>query len=531
MYIFRLKKTGTTLYDMNYPYKKKRFIYNAIVPKKKEAVSSVPQPDFPDDFNTFTSQPNKKIKLTENNEEVVKKQTNKKDDFLFELIDDDFDFTQAADEIDQIEIAASQQVKTNGFTKAQPILIDGPKVNQVRQYNPFSDSQTVNSTLSLKIPKRKPILPSNSSSENLNNLSLQPNKNGITFSTKSRSGKDVTPTKEFSLGNKNVHTLQQRKLLEAQDQVKEYKNKLAETERKFHSKDGEIKILRDSMRKLTEEERKHKEMINRLENDLKTQQTEKEKNLFREVDRLKTQLEFKEREIQNALEKQRKTVHLKQSPKRTPSNKNSLGSGFQKDLPSKELKREPNISGPARPKAQKINKCKLLRKRIDSNYRMSTWSKEIIKHAESKIVKTEGIDFTCSHSVPCYKTQDFDFYRSLQQSLDIIENDIYFIGDFVGKVNKHINDMQCLLLKPKSGSLQSNKINQIEDDKSHSSCLFCEQSYEHGLKALMILHEVCCISAAVRKHLLYGLEFLQEQGRNTNNNNHQKVRYSCKYLL
>merc|ERR1712072_149746 len=102
--------------------KKKKFSYSAVVKKPFVPPSRVAKNnvDFPDDFKSF-SQSSKKQKIEEekvgtnlptvcNGKAVGQGSVDlmPQDDLMNVLMDDDFDFSEAANEIDQIEIAASQ---------------------------------------------------------------------------------------------------------------------------------------------------------------------------------------------------------------------------------------------------------------------------------------------------------------------------------------------------------------------------------------------------------------------------------------
>lgn len=240
--------------------KKKRFVYKAVVSQNKTGQNqkreSRDQFKFPDNLDNFVSQPAKKAKL-END-------TKKKDNLLDDLIDDDFDFNEAANEIDQIEINLSQQISTQ---------------------KPKKDHND-KTTLSLKIPKN--IHPTSQSSL------LSPLRPPLTKNIPVFSKGALPPSSNHRYNAQTGSTLcngdNNSTIKELQKQLENYKVKLEESEKKYFSKDGEIKILRETLRKQSEDEFKHKETIGKLQHQLKTQQSEKEETLQREVEKLQTEL-------------------------------------------------------------------------------------------------------------------------------------------------------------------------------------------------------------------------------------------------
>lgn len=270
--------------------KKKRFVYKAVVSQNKTGQNqkreSRDQFKFPDNLDNFVSQPAKKVKL-ENDKK-------KKDNLLDDLIDDDFDFDEAANEIDQIEITLSQQISTQ---------------------KPKKDHND-KTTLSLKIPKN--IHPTSQSSL------LSPLRPPLAKSIPVFSKGTLPPSSNHRQNAQTGYTLcngdSNSKIEELQKQLENYKMKLEESEKKYFSKDGEIKILRETLRKQSEDEFKHKEAIGNLQHQLKTQQSEKEETLQREVEKLQTELQFKVKEIDDLHQKQKRlaanqSVRQNQSPK------------------------------------------------------------------------------------------------------------------------------------------------------------------------------------------------------------------------
>merc|ERR1711931_618850 len=160
--------------------KKKKFAYNAVVKKPfvqpSSSVAKNANVKFPDDFRSF-SQTSKKQKMAE--EKMCSKEKGglsvskesktgrlggemkeNLDDLIFPkddgillphddiLMDDDFDFSEAANEIDQIEIAASQMMNAKRKPKEAKSNLDGNILDELLS------GTSSGSNLSLKLPKK-----------------------------------------------------------------------------------------------------------------------------------------------------------------------------------------------------------------------------------------------------------------------------------------------------------------------------------------------------------------------------------------
>merc|ERR1711931_36754 len=166
--------------------KKKKFAYNAVVKKPfvqpSSSVAKNANVKFPDDFRSF-SQTSKKQKMAEEKMSSKEKgglsvskegktgrfggeMTENLGDLIFPkddgvllphddiLMDDDFDFSEAANEIDQIEIAASQMMNAKHKPKEAKSNLDGDILDELLSCTSSGSNLSNGSKSSLKLPKK-----------------------------------------------------------------------------------------------------------------------------------------------------------------------------------------------------------------------------------------------------------------------------------------------------------------------------------------------------------------------------------------
>ena len=111
----------------------------------------------------------------------------------------------------------------------------------------------------------------------------------------------------------------QKQLAELKTDHVAAKTKIKFLEEEKFGKDGELKILRDSLEHFRNEEKKLHEQMRSMQQKQLREQSEKEKELEKQVESLNTRLQFKEREVMQALEQNKKlSVTNHSPPKRKP---------------------------------------------------------------------------------------------------------------------------------------------------------------------------------------------------------------------
>ena len=439
--------------------KKKRFVYKAVVSQNKTGQNqkreSRDQFKFPDNLDNFVSQPAKKAKL-END-------TKKKDNLLDDLIDDDFDFNEAANEIDQIEINLSQQISTQ---------------------KPKKDHND-KTTLSLKIPKN--IHPTSQSSL------LSPLRPPLTKNIPVFSKGALPPSSNHRYNAQTGSTLcngddNNSTIKELQKQLENYKLKLEESEKKYFSKDGEIKILRETLRKQSEDEFKHKETIGKLQHQLKTQQSEKEETLQREVEKLQTELQFKVKEIDDLHQRQKQLavnqlVRQNQTPKL--QNRTSFPvDGFlarSKDTEDKQETTSARIS-----KKKKV----FIRTFTDMwqdtghlNYSMIVFN-DVIKNLTRKLEQN-----LCSHPGKESKTNKeevfLDFQVDFDSAIQILNQKC--VTHFLHKIHDRIRTLYQKLNENSNIQELNSQSRTSQESTFKYDCIFCSRTCLLGFLSLSVL--------------------------------------------
>ncbi|KAJ8361057.1 hypothetical protein SKAU_G00175820 [Synaphobranchus kaupii] len=175
---------------------------------------------------------------------------------------DDEDFTQ--DDLDEIDIIASQ-----AFTG--DVVVKGP-------------TETSGAVYPLPGAQRRPVL------EGRKTYALS----GSSNPGQSNMGIYQLPTIEAF---ENVQQFKKKDVLSYGDLEADLKKKLKEVEEKLLMKDGEIRVLRDSIRHTQQEKEQERQSQLLLEKERAHAQGEKEKELFKKVQSLQSELHFKEAEM------------------------------------------------------------------------------------------------------------------------------------------------------------------------------------------------------------------------------------------
>ena len=272
---------------------------NAHIPSTTQHGSSRPNPYI--NQGKFES-PSKKLKFSKNSE--LTRQIENFDDGIegWDLDDDDFAKDLTVDELNMLEVEASQRTENK--------MVNWDELNTNTRNNPFKSPYVV-PTLATKSPFAAASLPEKT-------LDLFSNWKTMDTTTSNEDRK----TDIFS--DSKVKVLEQ--------ELKEYVDKVKIMEEAALARDGEIKILRHGLNKTHDEKNKLMVKLQQIEGGLSQKQNENEKILQREVERLQTQLQFKDKEIMETKEwklKQESSKTCLHSPKSlVSSNKKS------KDSPS-----------------------------------------------------------------------------------------------------------------------------------------------------------------------------------------------------
>ena len=516
--------------------KKKRFIYKSVVggkqPKPKIHEPAPPLVDFPDDFDSFT-QPSKKAKLDLEKPKLNIDKSKKKNgggdpDNLFNGIDfdDGFDDDFDLNEIDQIEIAASQQL---GIQR-KSVLPSMPKVDVLDQLLEDTQSHSKFSNSSRKPTFTQPRDRPGCSSPKRN----FENKNSAVYLPLSQKV-DINRNKVTKLQENGVHSngtvvnneLEksfQKQYHQAQKTLTEYKSTVDNLQKKFNSKDGEIKILREKLRKSSEDEMKMKERLVLLEGSSKTEQSKKEHDLVKEVEKLKTQLKFKEQEVKDAIQKQKqleqtKRVAMKSPPRKETSN---VPDGFREESTSSKAKHASDRTEKVikatctKPTTKNIDRTKWTKFNISlqRNTHLAKFSNEMIKKLSSLpfdyLFSIQQPNYQCKHLKNTTPPDSSMFLNDVQHSLELIEQSEYFISEFICKVEHHLHSLNELFesqsekarLSQSQRDSVSTKATISRKDSDSVPCMHCTHLYEIGLKTLFILKESCLAYSKVCVYLL-----------------------------
>ena len=151
----------------------------------------------------------------------------------------------------------------------------------------------------------------------------KPEQQSISNVTRSRPRSVLSGDEQVPCVNSLQHQLAE---LTSDHAAAKAKIKLLEEE-KF-SKDGELRILRDSLEHFQHEEKKLQEQLRNMQQKQVREQSEKEKELEKQVNSLNTRLQFKEREVMQALEQNKKLTLTNQSPPKRKQSTSYLGDSF-----------------------------------------------------------------------------------------------------------------------------------------------------------------------------------------------------------
>merc|ERR1712168_1510208 len=248
---------------MGLSQKKKKFAYNAVVKKPfvqpSSSVAKNANVKFPDEFRSF-SQTSKKQKMAE--EKMCSKEkrglsvskegktgrfggemTENLDDLIFPkddgillphddiLMDDDFDFSEAAN---QIEIAASQMLNAKRKPKEAKSNLDGNILDELLSGTSSGSNLSNGSKLSLKLPK-KTTFPSGPSL-----ITTVENMNGACKpKSEKRKFDAIDPSSDINSPQQSKEReveLKMKKEKETMELLSTYKTKMEQAERKYLSK-------------------------------------------------------------------------------------------------------------------------------------------------------------------------------------------------------------------------------------------------------------------------------------------------------
>ncbi|XP_065661819.1 putative leucine-rich repeat-containing protein DDB_G0290503 isoform X2 [Hydra vulgaris] len=509
----------------------KKFVYKSLPESGKNAEQKFQKSndkcDFPDDLNMLLSQPaSKKFKLnngTKKRAELLVKKEN-----MFDEFEDGFDFNEAENEINSIEIAATQQVNYKKLSKSNnenDKIINNPDciLDELMDDNfgceivkePCSVPLINKNTLKLKLPKK------NSSSFSSSHKEELPVDGSVILNTKKEvkvEEKIVNNNQSYKLLAKlpeNIATAKQlienNKTHDIICQLNDLKCKLTDSERRYQSKDGEIKILRESIRKMSEQEYKLKESVNKLENELKTQQSEKEKNLLLEVERLQTQLTFNQKEIESIQEQNKKLIiatqkkkipsNLKGSPKTSFNAEGFKESSVNQSLISFLLPKVSSESSKLSSEKCYKTESKMLYNALKNSMKCfptssSYWNKF------NKIKDNNKQLFFCNHTDNLENKSEIETYSILQSSLLILEYSDIYIGDFLNKIIDYISNLKTMLLTCEVRSIEPIKSINNEKHNNQVLCSHCKKVYQEGLYSLFILGESCLVCKSINSCFL-----------------------------
>eukprot|EP00111_Clytia_hemisphaerica_P016179 TCONS_00047888-protein len=536
--------------------KKKRFIYKSVLgnasTKQKKHEPAPPLVDFPDDFDTFT-QPTKKMKLDlEKSPTTAQKKKIEKTDNYFDDINFDDDDAFDLKEIDEIEIAASQQLglkpKTNPVKSTikdpldqlledtqhiRPSIANGrstafmppkdrPGPSTSNKYQ--NNDRTVHLPLSQRNDSYKNKLPVNQNSTTMNAPSNRTNGHSTSIYNHRNRNETYTEQQQINIQNeaekkRNLEESFQKQYHQAQKTVTEYKTKLDTMQKKFNSKDGEIKILREKLRKSSENEMKIKERLVTLESSSKTEQSKKESDLLKEVEKLKTQLKFKENEVKEAISKQKQLERQPRvkPPLKSPIKDNKIPDGFQQTKETKEKDKSLKLPMIQIKKPEKLDRNPMtrlnnyLKKGTISSNSATQIMKKVSLLSLDKPFSVEQPEFKCQHpkNAPFPKEKTSIFMNDIQSSLEMLEQNDAFVVEYVRRLLQYLNSLEQLFSNQTSkdrASQQASSSNKDtgkkRKDSSGTPCNICNQLYQIGILCLFTLKESCLTYRSVCTYLL-----------------------------
>ena len=477
--------------------------------------------DMKDDLDSFLSQPSKPLKL---NLEKPKKKINGNENLLNDInFDDDFDDADFdLNEIDQIEIAASQQLGI----RPKPLSKLMPRVDALDQL--LEDTQSTSKALSVgrkssvSQPKDRPgkVNTPKINGENKNSTVYLPlsqrldaNRNKSLINNPVNKNFGESSKAPASTNRQELEKSFQKQYHHAQKTLTEYKSTVENLQKKFNSKDGEIKILREKLRKSSEDELKLKEKLVFLEGSSKVEQSKKESDLVKEVEKLKTQLKFKEQEVKDAIQKHKQQLEKPKRPAiKSPSRGSNVPDGFRDEemtsckspvtvkinkTPSKLTK---NTCDTAPTTIRKIDrtKWKQFNTSLQRNTHNAKFSNVLIKKLSNLSLvldysfSLQHPDYQCNHVKSFVSPFNLStFVNDIQASVELIDQSEYFIPDFIRKIVHYLDSIKQLFHS------QSEKNNTQEGSTTSRKssdgvpCIHCSKLYEIGLTVLFVIKESC----------------------------------------
>ena len=500
--------------------KQKRFVYKSLADSNKNVEQnnfqkSDDKANFPDDLNILLSQPaSKKFKLN-NGAKKISEAVGCKENMLDEF-EDGFDFCEAANEINRIEVAATQQVLQSRVNK--------PANEQVKEYHKDNSSSILDqllddnfgceitkepcsvplvnrNTLTLKLPKKSTNSFNSFCKDELpGEVSINSNTKKPNIQRLEEKINNINESPKISLNRPpgNMASVQQsfekKQLLDMLCQLNDLKVKLSESERKYHSKDGEIKILRESIRKMSEQEYKLKEAVHKLENELKTQQSEKEKNLVLEVEKLQTQLDFNQKEIESVQQQNKKLIIAAQKKKSAITPKRSVKINFNADGFKESPTNIQSLSCSTLPQVSQEIYHKVQSKTLHSIFENSLkcFPKSTSYWDKLNKIRTNSKDpFFCNHSNSDGNENKLETYNILQSCLLMLEYSDIYLENFLMKISDYIEKLRAMVIMPGFHLKENIKSDSEKKIEKQTLCSHCKKIYQDGLDSLFVLGEGC----------------------------------------
>ncbi|XP_036415142.1 ATR-interacting protein [Colossoma macropomum] len=272
--------------------------------------------------------PSKRLKALQNDAPV------EKDPF-----GDDEDFTQ--DDLEEIDIIASQAITG-----------DGQLASAKRTFGSISSYPGEQSKAPVREGRKTFSFGSNSPSSS------------TVFNNMERQRNDVFGNGQIDKGRDELYYSR----LEAQQA--ELKRKLKEVEDQILMKNGEIRVLRDSLRLANQEKEQQRQTNLALEREKVSVQSEKEKELSKKVESLQSELHFKEaemNEMRSKLQSSERGGRLVGTPVRNNTNSPGSHAFVTKETFSAELSVKPSTSKCHHAEGGKQNQGKSNKEAVDSD--------------------------------------------------------------------------------------------------------------------------------------------------------------------
>lgn len=250
---------------------------------------------------------------------------------------DDFGDDFSTEELCQVAEQTEQQVLTQSISKVTKPANNLPKQNVQNNGNGFEEDYFGDFDQDLDLADSESLLANNGCNQSHFSIPSKENdipseKTAILFSAEGQSDNQThysftngasTASNKFKFGQKTTEDLQllQEKLIQTENRIKEL-------EELNYSKDGNLKMLQDSLEHLRSEEIKHKEKLRNIEELKRTELKELHKNHAKTVEQLNSKICFQEQEIKQAKEYRQAKLHESnmESPKTSKPHKLSANS-------------------------------------------------------------------------------------------------------------------------------------------------------------------------------------------------------------